>query len=195
MKRLLSIRQLPAMVIALVALVAAVSVSALARTDPPHVRSAAAITGGQIVNGTVTSTDIADATIRGRDVASSTLGVGNLSASAVAKLRGQRGPLGPRGVRGVAGPRGGDAADAVRYTTTSVSVPPGGSATGKVSCPAGRLPIGGGGRDTSGRLGLNSSAPSLEKRSGAWLVTANNGDPAAAHTMTVYAVCLRAQRS
>jgi len=195
MKRLLSMRQLPALVVAVIALVAAVSVSALARTGSPAAKDAAAVTGGEIVNGSIQSVDIAAGAVRGRNIASSTIGIGNISGSAVAKLRGQRGPQGPRGVRGVAGPRGGDAADTVRYATTSVSVPPAGSASGKVACPSGRLPIGGGGRDTSGRLLLNSSAPQLGKRSGAWLVTANNSDPAAAHTLTVYAVCLRAQRS
>ncbi len=194
MKRLLCIRQLPAIVVALVALVAAACASALGQTGSGRV-SATPVTGGQIVNGSIKSVDIADGAIRGRNIASSTIGIGNLSGSAVAKLRGQRGPQGPRGGRGQAGPRGGDAADTVRYTTTSVSVPPAGSATGKVSCPSGRLPIGGGGRDTSGRLVINSSAPSIARKSGAWLVTANNGDPAAAHTMTVYAICLRASRS
>jgi Collagen triple helix repeat (20 copies) len=77
----------PAMVVAIVALLAALSGSATA---------AFVMTGKQIKDGTVT----------GKDVKNRTLGTKKLSKKAVSSLKGQRGPAGPQGPQGPAGPQG-----------------------------------------------------------------------------------------
>ncbi|MEW2624204.1 hypothetical protein [Streptomyces sp. NPDC048106] len=57
---------------------------------------------------------------------------------------GPAGPDGPEGLPGLPGPQGLPGPSAPLYRFTQFTVPPGGSATGQVLCPAGTSPAGGG---------------------------------------------------
>jgi hypothetical protein len=87
MRSILKRRPSPALVVAIVSLLVALSGTASA---------ALVMTGKQIKDGTVT----------GKDVKNRTLGTKKLTKKAVTSLKGQRGPAGPQGPAGQQGPKG-----------------------------------------------------------------------------------------
>ena len=146
--------------------------------------------GGELITS---SRQVRDGVLLGRDLQAGTLnsrqvGDGGLEArdlSAVAR-RELRGTPGPRGRTGPPGP----VPDA-DYVTVQATAPPRGAAAAKAPCRGGRLPLGGGMRDGSGRLFLTSSYPVASRTAGrGWVVAVANSD-AAPHRFIAYAVCAR----
>ncbi|MDX6697951.1 MAG: hypothetical protein QOE65_1348 [Solirubrobacteraceae bacterium] len=152
--------------------------------------SATAWAGGELVTS---SRQVRDGVLLGRDLQAGTLdsrqvGDGGLEARdlSAAARRELRGTQGPRGRTGPPGP-----IPQVDYSTVRATARAGGLSTAKASCRGGRLPLGGGMREGSGRLVLNSSYPSAARRAGpGWVVAVLNPD-GAAHGFTAYAVCGR----
>jgi hypothetical protein len=152
--------------------------------------TATAWAGGELITS---SRQVRDGVLLGRDLQPGTLtsrqvGDGGLQASdlSAAARRALRGTPGPRGRTGPPGP-----IPQVDYSTVRATARPGGISTAKASCRGGRLPLGGGMREASGRLVLNSSYPAASRRAGpGWVVAVSNLD-GAAHGFTAYAVCGR----
>ena len=66
-----------------------------------------AVTAGAAgVQALITSAQIKDGTIQSRDIKNGAIARADMSATAIASLRGQRGPAGPRGLAGAAGAQG-----------------------------------------------------------------------------------------
>jgi hypothetical protein len=125
-------RPTPALVVALVALLLALSGSATA---------ALVTTGSSIKDGTIT----------GKDVKNRTLGSKELSKKAISSLTGERGPQGPAGPRGAdglqgpAGPAG--PVKLVHKQGTNSQIAPGATAGFAVGCPESASNVVGGGYD------------------------------------------------
>ena len=151
MRSIAKTRHSPALVVAIAALLVALSGSATA---------AVVMTGKQIKDGTVT----------GKDVKNRTLGTNKLSRKTVSSLKGQRGPAGPQGPQGPkgepgvqgpkgdtgpAGPQGPKGDTGVTHVTTrtagfSLDGPMGTGNDGAAMCQAGETVVGGGYRLPSG---------------------------------------------
>jgi Collagen triple helix repeat (20 copies) len=130
-----------------------------------------ALGGSAYAAATVTGKNIKDATITGRDIKNQSLGTNKLSAATVSSLAGQRGPAGPQGPagdrgpagrngdtgpagrngdagpagpQGPAGPRGPSGISGWEYATARFDIPPNSARRGRVSCPHGKVALGGG---------------------------------------------------
>jgi hypothetical protein len=167
----------PSIVVAIIALVAAVSGTAFAQAVLPR----NSVGPMQIRTNAVTSSEIKDRTIRLRDISRNTR----------SQLRGQQGPAGPPGPPGSAG-AGGSGTVNVRTATFTVGAAPNADgetlATGVAACNAGERAVGGGASVADpANPTIHTSFPSGNATS--WTVTIGN-DTATARTVTVYAVCV-----
>src|SRR5262245_9598487 len=133
MRRIIHTRPTPALVVALVALMLALSGSATA---------ALVMTGSSIKDGTIT----------GKDLKNRTLGSKKLSKKAISALTGKPGRQGPAGPRGQEGPRGADGLQGppgpvklVHKHGTSNQIAPGDTAGFAVGCPESASNVVGGG--------------------------------------------------
>ena len=192
-------RPSPALVVAIFALLVALSGSATA---------AVVMTGSSIKDGTIT----------GKDVKNRTLGSKELSKKAISSLtrkagpQAPGGPQGPQGQQGPAGPRGPEGATGadglqgppgpvhlVFRSGTNANIAPGDTAGFGVGCPASAPNVIGGGfraGSSTDNLRLVASRPSDGGDPDAipddnWQVSARNGGPNP-ESLTAYAICTAA---
>jgi hypothetical protein len=156
--------------------------------------AAVTVTGAQIKNGTVT----------GKDVKNRSLGVGELNASALGSLAGERGPagpqgepgkqgpIGPTGTTGQQGPQGPSGVGGLEYRVSSgKSVAKGQTVGDQVNCTSGKSVLGGGVANfpSNAPARVVSSAPGgVNGNSTGWSVQVqNSGD--ATFSSFAWAVC------
>ena len=150
------------------------------------------ITGSQIKDRSISSMDLADHTIQAHDV----------STAFVKSLRGKTGPRGdtgdtgdqgPQGLKGDAGPQGATGARGVSgyAVVTGEPVVYGEHVayfTVTISCPTGKVPLGGGAALSSDSgIGIGQSYPVMGDAPG-WRIHVDNPQGKSGH-LTPYAVC------
>lgn len=96
--------------------------------------AAAMITGAQIKDNTVHGRDITNASVTGKDVKDKSLTPADFTGS----VQGPPGPTGPDGPQGQAGASG------LQYVTNGIDIATGKTETWAVSCPVGKVVVGGG---------------------------------------------------
>jgi hypothetical protein len=146
---------------------------------------------------------IAARLITGKQIKDGSIGLKDLSASARAKLRGVRGPAGPPGPAGAAGatgargPAGAPGATNVVMRTASLDLTGPNVVSTAATCNAGERVVGGGARvsesgGTSGVVGSGPAAGGLPAQAGqtpdGWFATGRNSQASEA-TLTVYVLC------
>ena len=123
----------------------------------------AALGGSAYAAVTVTGKQIKDGTVTGKDVKNRSLGAGDLSASALGSLAGDRGPVGPQGpagpkgdpgkqgptgqagATGEQGPQGSPGVANIEYRVSSGKTVPKDATIGdQVNCSSGKVALGGG---------------------------------------------------
>jgi hypothetical protein len=120
----------------------------------------AALGGSAYAAVTVTGKQIKDGTVTGKDVKNRSLAAGDLSASALGSLAGERGPagpqgpagpkgdpgkLGPAGATGEQGPQGSPGLANIEYKVSSgKSIPKDQTIGDQVNCTSGKVALGGG---------------------------------------------------
>ena len=120
----------------------------------------AALGGSAYAAVTVTGKQIKDGSVTGKDVKNRSLGAGDLSASALGSLAGERGPagpqgpagpkgdpgkLGPAGATGEQGPQGSAGLANVEYKVSAgKSIPKDQTVGDQVNCTSGKVALGGG---------------------------------------------------
>jgi hypothetical protein len=173
----------PAMIVALIALFAALTGSAVA---------GALITGAQIQNASVTGLDVRRATLTGLHVKDHTLTPADFKGQLPA---GPRGPAGPAGEQGVPGAKGDPGlpgtpgvagVEIVQDTSTSSSSS---SRSATVTCPAGKRLIGGGAElvGATGSLALDESYPNTTVT---WIARAYEVVPTGDNwSLVAYGIC------
>jgi hypothetical protein len=132
---------------------------------------AASITGKNIKNGSVTGKDIKNHSLSGKDFSGSVRG----SAGAT-------GATGPRGVNGATGAKG--ATGVAKITVVRVQVSEEETGIAFAFCPAGSLPISGGGIAVSTYLWASVMVRDDNTGKIGWAAAANPGD-----TIAAYAYC------
>jgi hypothetical protein len=176
----------PAMVVAMLALLVALTGTAVATTST-------LITGKQIKNSSITGIDVKNKSLTPRDFRGSVRGPRGVTGPA--GPAGPAGPQGPQGAQGPAGPQGapGVVANVIVRVGSPFTVPAHGAAIGAVSCLAGERPTGGGGvnGNTPG-VYVRQSTPSPSVAGStpdAWAVQYENttGSSAIAHAMVICA--------
>jgi hypothetical protein len=187
MRRLLSHRPSPAMVIAFIALLAALGSSAYAQLTIPR---------NSVGNVQLKQNAVNSAKVRNRSLLRTDFRPGQIPAGPRGPA-GQQGPQGPEGARGPTGERGpvgerGPAGPAGPAGATNVTVTLGqeGMGSSSATCPAGERATGGGGVVTEAEAFLTGSAPTVPASGPptAWEAEAalEDGDPA---MVQAYVVC------
>jgi hypothetical protein len=180
----------PSMAVAVTALVVALGGTSYAVVKPSPKSVGAkelknnAVTSAHIKSSAVASSDVKDGTLTGRDIAESSLGQVALAARASVADR-------ATSVDRAAVAAG---LDRIVYRVATVSLPlaptPTDSTTGLATarCDPGQL-VAGGGAKLEENMSIVDSFPD---GAAAWTAHANNDDTAAAHSFTVYAICVSA---
>jgi hypothetical protein len=193
MRRLMSHRPSPAMVVAFIALLAALGSSAYAQLTIPR----NSVGNAQLKRNAVTSSKVRNGSLLSRDFRAGQLPQGPRGPAGPQGPAGPAGPEGPRGLtgergpvgeRGPAGPQGpaGPVGPAGPTTVTAfVSAVQSGMAT--IACPAGQKATGGGGFSSNGFLVDSQPDPATGTPTG-WQAQADlaAGGPA---NVQAYVVC------
>ncbi len=184
MRRILSLRPSPAMVVAFIALLAALGTSAYAQLAIPR----NSVGNAQLKRGAVTSSKVRNGSLLSRDFRPGQLPAGPQGPAGPAGPRGPEGPPGPHGAtgeRGPAGPQG--QAGATNVTVAVGQLAPNNSIA---TCPAGSRATGGGGAVTTPNAFLTYSAPTVQSGTPtAWeaeAAVAGGGVPA---MVQAYVIC------
>jgi hypothetical protein len=139
-----------------------------------------AVTTQKIQNGAVTSSKVRNGSLLSADFAAGQIPAGP------AGPRGETGERGPAGPAGPAGPPGPAGATNVTVVTSVAELSP------VVTCPAGRVAVGGGGSVTDPTWYLYASRPVAvpgEPPTGWSVQAADTGAPGTAMPATAYVVC------
>jgi hypothetical protein len=171
----------------------------------------AALGGSAYAAVTVTGKQIKDGTVTGKDVKNRSLAAGDLSASALGSLAGERGPagpqgpagpkgdpgkqgsIGPAGATGEQGSQGSPGLANVEYkVSTGKSVPKDQTVDDQVNCTSGKVALGGGAAafPANAPMRIVSSAPGgLNGTATGWSVQVHNqgGNAFSAFTWVVCA--------
>ena len=175
----------PAMIIAMIALLAATAGSAIANHGGPHGPP-----------GLVNSLDVADGSLTGVDIRNRSLTPADFRGSVRGKrgAPGRPGEPGPPGTPGASGqqgppgPPGPPGTSLLNYVTTSnIDNGPQELTQGNAYCPAGQYPVGGGASTSAYYQYVNESRP--ERPANGWKVYVFNTSTTAAGTFRVYVVC------
>jgi hypothetical protein len=105
-------------------------------------------TGGAVAGGLVTGRDVKNGSLTGKDVKNRSLSSRDLSAATIAALHGATGPAGAAGAAGTPGAPGVAGADGVsgwELVETDKAVAAATATHLNVSCPTGKLAVGGSG--------------------------------------------------
>jgi hypothetical protein len=140
-RAMLKRRPSPALLLSVVAIVLACAGSATAGS---------LITGRQIKDNSVTGADLRDGTVRTRDLAAPLQP--RAGTPGPAGPAGPKGDAGPAGAPGPAGPQGAPGLsgyEVVHGPTVDSGAGPRGDMQAIATCPAGKVPIGGGGVDSA----------------------------------------------
>jgi hypothetical protein len=139
------------------------------------------ITGKQILNGSVTGLDLANGTVSGVDVKKKSLTAAHFKPGSLPKgPAGRQGQPGPKGEQGAQGAPGLSAREIVTATTVTSS-----SDTKYLvlSCPTGKVALGGGGQvlyPAGNHLGSDVALSSSLPSGSGWVVRAVEAGPVAA---------------
>lgn len=178
MRRILSRRPSPALVVACIALGVALGGTGYATglqiprnsVGTPQLKNRA-VTTVKLANNSVTSAQVRNGTLLRADFRA-----GQIPA----------GPTGPAGPAGPQGPAGLSGVERNESTTTSTSVSP---RTASLACPDGKRLIGGGARVTPTTLAL-AIMTSFPDNDNVWRAHARETAPTAANwSLTVYTIC------
>ncbi len=178
----------PAMIIAVIALLFALSGTAVA---------GALITGAQIQNNTVSSLDLTNNTVKAVDVQNNSLTTfdvmnGTLRAVDFAPgvlKEGPAGPAGPAGAQGAAGPQGAPGLAGLEIVVAETASNSDSPKQVEALCPAGKQVVGGGGHIYSAATdaALDESYPASTTK---WRATAYEVVGTAANwKIAAYAIC------
>ena len=174
----------PALVVAMIALLAATAGSALAnhggRHGPPGI-----VIGYDVGDGTLTGVDIKDHSLTPKDFRGSVRGPRGRTGA-----RGPQGPQGNPGANGANGAPGPAGAASLNYIhSTPVSNPAGLVNTATLNCDAGQYPLGGGATvsNVSDQYLIQSRA-NRDAGFNGWQVTVGNGG-AGNQSFAIYVVC------
>jgi hypothetical protein len=159
MRRLLSLRPSPAMVVAFIALLAALGTSAYAQLTIPR----NSVGNAQLKRGAVTSSKVRNGSLLATDFRAGQLPAGPQGPPGPEGPRGPAGPQGPQGLHGATGERG-PAGPQGPSGATNVTVVLGQLAPGNsiATCPTGSRATGGGGAVTTLNAFLTFSAPTVQ---------------------------------
>lgn len=198
-RTLRSLRPSPAMIVALLALAVALGGTSYAAIRLPagsvttKTIKNGAVTRAKIKNNAINSSKIADRSLTSADIADNSLTGADINPAALATMNVPQAANSDHA--GAAA-----ALDKVNYRTVQGSVPPAPSidtsahALATAGCDPGQRVIGGGVKvdDLDNQAVIDSYA---DAGGTAWSGNADNGDIAAAHGFTVYAVCITAVAS
>jgi hypothetical protein len=134
-----------------------------------------AVTTPKLKNNAVTSLKVLNGSLLPADFKPGTLPSGPA---------GPAGPAGPTGPAGPAGPTGAPGLSGVQVVTANDSVNPSSFGGVEATCPAGKVPIGGGVNTANSNFNITTSRP----ETGGWGGRAFNS-ACVALNMTTYAVC------
>jgi hypothetical protein len=183
----------PSMGVAFTALVLALGGTSYAVTkiDPRSVGTPqlkrAAVGGGQIKPNAVTGSKVRNNSLTGRDVNERTLRQVPSAAAAATAATAERATVADRATLAAG-------LDRIFYVAATATIPAApdattpSTATATARCAAGQLVVGGGIRGDE-EVGEDFSYPD---GAAAWTATASNDDVAAAHTFSVFAICVPA---
>jgi hypothetical protein len=175
MRRIMSHRPSPAMVVAFIALLLALGSGAYAQLTIPR----NSVGTPQLKRNAVTSAKVRNGSLLRRDFRAGQLPQGPRGPAGPAGPRGLTGERGPVGERGPAGPAGAAGATNVTVHTATGTM---GSAT--ALCPAGQRATGGGGTTTTGFLVDSSPEPLTGTPTGWFAESSDAGD-----TVDAWVVC------
>jgi hypothetical protein len=149
-----------------------------------------AIISAKIRNGSVTGLDIQKRSITGAHVKDASLLAGNFKPGQLpAGPKGDKGDRGEKGDKGVKGDKGDAGLSGYQVVQSApMSLAANASAIARVSCPAGKRPIGGGGHHSSGVGAVAYLSTSIPIDGTQWQAGFKNLTPNAA-TIWAYAVC------
>jgi hypothetical protein len=122
--------------------------------------------------------------LNGNSIKKHSIPLSALSPAAVKQLRGARGATGPRGLQGAKGDPGATSLSVVRQTCG-----PAPCQTASVMCPAGTHATGGGGLAIGNQLLFESRPAPQSGASTGWEVAGGPATPPAAGSVTAYAIC------
>lgn len=197
-------RPSPAMVVAIIALIASVTSGAYAAVNIPdgavtHPKLAdnsvwnrnigiRSVRNFNINNGAVMNHNMAPNSVWHAQIGMGSVRRNNVNAELLAELHGATGPTGPTGPKGPTGPAGITNTVVVK---TDGSVAAGATSTVTATCPSGDHVTGGGYGGASSMVIVEAQSPVTptgQTTPDAWAVQAMNGTGAAA-TVSAYAVC------
>jgi hypothetical protein len=145
------------------------------------------VTGKQILNGSVTGLDLANGTVGGIDIKKKSLTPAHFKPGSLPKgpagPQGQPGQQGPKGEQGQQGLQGAPGISAYEIVSSSTVTSSSDTKYLVLSCPTGKVPLGGGGQvlypagnHVGSDVALSSSLPSAA----GWVVRAVEAGPVAA---------------
>jgi hypothetical protein len=179
----------PATILACIALVVALSGTAVAATfiTGAQVKDGT-LSGLDVHNGSLTSIDVRDHTLKAIDLAPGVLKAGTGVPGPVGP-QGPPGPVGPQGPAGPAGPQGSPGLSGVEIVTAESPHSSANSKTLDIGCPGSKKLIGGGARlyGAGGAVALDESYP---KDATTWRATGDEVNLTPASWWVVgYAIC------
>ena len=149
-----------------------------------------AVVSAKIRNGSVTGLDVQKGTLTGAHVKAGTLQArGQLTGPEVRGEEGDKGDKGDKGQKGDKGPQGDPGLSGVVVVQSpSTPLAANGSALVRVTCPAGKRAIGGGGHQASSVGGVAYITSTIPIESNKWQAGFKNPTGTAA-SVWAYAVC------
>jgi hypothetical protein len=134
----------------------------------------------------ITGKSIKDSSVTGKDIKDQSLLVGDFKAGQLPGSVGPQGATGPQGAPGAPGPSGTSGYQVVQSVV--LTNPAGVQSSGSASCPAGKVPVGGG---VFGHGGLTQNVNASYPQVTGWRAFVNNSG-SSSDTFIVYAICMGA---
>jgi hypothetical protein len=173
MRRFFARRPTPAMAVAFVALLAALSGTAVASLPGTNT-----VDSGDIINSAVRSKDVKNSNLRGKDVKNASLTGRDIDEATLGTVPSATTVV-PEAIKA-------DELGATQTVVQGAPINPNGNAEISVACPTGTQALSGGGTTTSYSIVMVSSFQS----GNGWIVAYHNNDPNNAGTIYAIATCL-----